>query len=83
MDYHIFKDNGVSATEDKRPSFDYMMTQLENFDAVAMRHLDRFGRSVYELSSWANKLEDKDVDLVFINQNIDTKILSMGSYCFI
>lgn len=72
VDYQVFEDDGIAATEDKRPGFDYMMDRIEEFDAVAMRHLDRFGRTVYELSNWANKLEEKGIDLVFTKQNLDT-----------
>lgn len=72
VDYQTFKDEGVSAVSEDRPAFDYMMERIEEFDAVAFTKLDRFGRSVNQLTSWAHDLKERGVDLVITEQNIDT-----------
>jgi DNA invertase Pin-like site-specific DNA recombinase len=72
VDYETFKDEGVSAVSEDRPGFDYMMDRIEEFDAVAFTKLDRFGRDVNQLTSWAHDLKDRGVDLVITEQNIDT-----------
>ena len=70
-DFEHFKDKGVSAV-DERPAFKEMMNRIDEFNGVAITTLSRFGRSVNQLSKWAEKLEEKDKDLVILDQNIDT-----------
>ncbi len=35
LEYNVFKDPGVSAIADKRPGFEKMMENIEQFDAVS------------------------------------------------
>ncbi|WP_161596501.1 recombinase family protein [Salinigranum halophilum] len=72
VDYEVFEDDGVSAVADERPGFDYMMSRIGDFDAVAFTKLDRFGRSVNQLSTWAADLEERGIDIVVTEQSIDT-----------
>lgn len=72
VEYEIYQDDGVSAIADNRPAFQSMMTQIENYDAVAITKLDRLGRSVNDLSTWAHDLEEKGIDLTVTDQSIDT-----------
>lgn len=72
LEYKVFRDPAVSAIAEDRPGFDYMMTEIDNFDAVCITKLDRFGRSTNHLTSWAHDLKGRGVDLVITDQNIDT-----------
>jgi len=72
VDYELFRDEGVSAISENRPAFSRMMDRIDGFDAVGFTKLDRFGRDVNQLTSWAHDLKDRDVDLVITEQNIDT-----------
>lgn len=72
VEYEIFKDDGVSALADERPGFDYLMDRIVEFDSVVITELDRFGRSAYQLLSWAEGLRDQGVDLVVTKRSIDT-----------
>jgi DNA invertase Pin-like site-specific DNA recombinase len=72
VDYQVFKDDGVSAIADSRPGFEYLMDRVEDFDMVVVQRLDRLGRSVNELSSWAADLNDRGIDLVVTEQGLDT-----------
>lgn len=72
VEYELFKDEGVSAISEDRPAFNRMMERIDEFDAVAFTKLDRFGRDVNQLTSWAHDLKERGVDLVITEQNIDT-----------
>lgn len=72
VSYTIYQDDGISAIADERPGFDRMMSSIQNYDAVAITKLDRLGRSVNDLSTWAHELNEMNVDLIVTEQSIDT-----------
>lgn len=72
VSYRIYQDDGISAIADERPGFDRMMSSIQNYDAVAITKLDRLGRSVNDLSTWAHELNEMNVDLIVTEQSIDT-----------
>ena len=74
-EYEVFKDDGVSAVADDRPGFDYLMERIDEFDAVAFTNLDRFGRSLNQLSTWANDLNEEGIDIITTEQSIDTSTI--------
>ncbi len=67
-------DHGVSGAKDRRPALDAMMADARRrrFDAVACVKLDRLARSVHHLTSLGRELEALGVDLVVLDQAIDT-----------
>lgn len=72
LEYEVFRDDGVSAIADERPGFDYMMDRVGGFDFVVVQRLDRLGRSVNQLSTWASDLNDRGIDLAVTEQSLDT-----------
>jgi DNA invertase Pin-like site-specific DNA recombinase len=69
-----FVDHGVSGAKDRRPQLDAMLVDARRrkFDVVAIVKLDRLARSTRHLVTLAAELEALGVDLVVLDQAIDT-----------
>ena len=69
-----FVDHGVSGSKDRRPALDEMMAQAKRreFDAIAVVKLDRLARSVRHLTTLAAEFEALGIDLICVDQQIDT-----------
>ncbi len=69
-----YLDEGVSGSKDRRPALDEMMAKARrrSFDSVAVVKLDRLARSTRHLTQLAAELEALGVDLIVIDQGIDT-----------
>jgi DNA invertase Pin-like site-specific DNA recombinase len=80
---HEYVDHGVSGTKDRRPALDALLADARRrrFDAVAAVRLDRLARSVQHLTTMCADWEALGVDLVVIDQGIDTSTAS-GRFLF-
>jgi len=69
-----FIDHGISGAKDRRPGLDRMMeaARRREITAVVVTKLDRIARSVRHLTQLAGELETLGVDLVVLDQAIDT-----------
>jgi DNA invertase Pin-like site-specific DNA recombinase len=69
-----FVDHGVSGAREKRPALDALLAAARSrrVDVVACVKLDRLARSVSHLVTLAKELEVLGVDLVVLDQAIDT-----------
>jgi len=69
-----YVDHGVSGAKDRRPGLDRLLADARRrrFDVLAVTKLDRVARSVHHLTSLARELEALGVDLVVLDQAIDT-----------
>ncbi|HME68646.1 MAG TPA: recombinase family protein [Myxococcota bacterium] len=69
-----FIDNGVSGAKDRRPALDRLLAaaRRRRFDVLACTKLDRLARSVHHLTSLGRELEALGIDLVVLDQSIDT-----------
>ncbi len=70
----VYTDEGVSGSKDRRPALDELMAKAKrrSFDAVAVVKLDRLARSTRHLTQLAGELEALSVDLIVVDQGIDT-----------
>lgn len=66
----IFKEKISAAKE--RPELDKMMQQLRDGDQVVVWKLDRLGRSLRHLVNIINEFQERGVQFVSLNDNIDT-----------
>lgn len=75
-----FVDHGVSGSKDRRPALDAMMAAVRGrrVDVVVLTKLDRLARSTHHLVTLAKELEALGVDLVVIEQAIDTTTPAAG-----
>jgi len=71
----IYKDEGVSGSKTSREGLDLMLKdmRLGLFDTVIVWKLDRLGRSTQHLLQILEELQNRDVRLICIDMNIDTK----------
>ena len=68
----IFTDQGVSGKLAARPQWDACLDHLRRGDVLVITKLDRAGRSVKHLVDVGLSLRDRGIDLVVIQQGIDT-----------
>jgi DNA invertase Pin-like site-specific DNA recombinase len=69
-----FVDSGVSGAKEKRPALDAMLAAVRarKVDLVAAVKLDRLARSVHHLVAMVREFEALGVDLIVLDQSIDT-----------
>jgi len=69
-----FVDHGVSGRKDQRPALDELMAAVRRREikTIVAVKLDRLARSVRHLTNLVAELEALGVDLVVIDQSIDT-----------
>src|SRR5215510_1809150 len=69
-----FVDHGISGAKDRRPGLDALLAAVRarKVDVVACIKLDRLARSTRHLVTLAGDLEALGVDLVVLDQSIDT-----------
>ena len=67
----IFKDKHTGTTAD-RPELRECRKYVRKGDSLVITKLDRLARSTFHLTQIAEELKQKDVDLVVLDQNIDT-----------
>jgi DNA invertase Pin-like site-specific DNA recombinase len=68
----VFADSGVSGARTSRPEWDKCLDHLRAGDQLVAVRLDRIGRSVRNLIDVAADLQERGVDLVCLDQPIDT-----------
>jgi DNA invertase Pin-like site-specific DNA recombinase len=68
----VFVDRGASGRLARRPEFDKALDYLRPGDQLVITKLDRAGRSLRHLIDLAGDLQGRDVDLIVLQQAIDT-----------
>jgi len=68
----VYHDDGVSGTLASRPEWDACLAYLRPGDQLVAVKLDRIGRSVRNLLELAHDLEARGIDIVCLDQPIDT-----------
>ena len=70
----VYVDVGVSGAKAKRPALDRLRSDAlrRHFDMVAVVKLDRLARSVHHLTTLGQEFEALGVDLVVLDQQLDT-----------
>ena len=78
-----YVDHGVSGTRDRRPALDALLADAKRrrFDGVAAVKLDRLARSVRHLTTMCADWEALGIDLIVVDQGIDTSTPS-GRFLF-
>jgi len=68
----IYTETGASGARASRPEWDKCLDRLEPGDTLVCTKLDRIGRSVRNLMDVSSLLQERGVDLVCLDQPIDT-----------
>lgn len=75
-DYEVFKiysDNGFSAIDENRPSYNLMLEDLrrKKFDMIITFNLERIHRSILNLEEFIRMLKENNCKFKSINESID------------
>jgi DNA invertase Pin-like site-specific DNA recombinase len=68
----IYREKASAALAKNRPELKHALDFVREKDVFVVTKLDRLARSVVDLSNIVQRLEDKKVDLVVLDQGIDT-----------
>ena len=68
----VYFEDKMSGRNMERPEFQKMIEQLRPGDSVMVVSIDRLGRNLKELVELSSKLQDMGVNIVALNQGIDT-----------
>ena len=68
----IFEDIAISGQSDEREDYEELMERAEEFDAIVVRELSRFGRSLRKVLNDVHDLAERDVDFISIKDQFDT-----------
>jgi len=72
-DLTLYEDIAISGQADEREQYDLLMEEAEQFDAVVVRELSRFGRSLQQVLRDIDDLNERQVDFVSLKESmIDT-----------
>jgi DNA invertase Pin-like site-specific DNA recombinase len=67
-----YTDAGISGKREDRPQLQRLLADLDSIDRLVIVKLDRIGRSARHLLELFDRLESAGVELVSLNDNIDT-----------
>lgn len=69
----IYREEGRSAKSDLRPVFQQMIDDAKagHFDVIAVHKLDRFSRSLIDVMTYLNMLNDHSVSFVSVTEDFD------------
>lgn len=62
----------ISGAKFERPQFDILLDKLQEGDVLVIKSLDRMSRSTKDLLTLMEMFQDKGVDLICLDSNIDT-----------
>lgn len=73
-DLTLFEDVAISGQSDDRPEYHEMLERSTSgeFDAVAVRELSRFGRSLQQVLQDIDLLDEEGIEFVSITESFDT-----------
>jgi|APHM01.1.fsa_nt_gi Site-specific recombinases, DNA invertase Pin homologs len=71
-DIEIFQDIAISGKSDERPEYDAMMDRSAEFDAIAVRELSRFGRSLQRVLRDIEQLQEDDTEFISVTEDFST-----------
>lgn len=67
----VFEDIAISGQASEREAYEELMERAEEFDAVVVRELSRFGRSLKQVLRDVDRLDERGVDFISLKENID------------
>lgn len=68
----FFEDIAISGQSDERPGYQSMMDRAEEFDAIVVRELSRFGRNLRKVLDDVEQLDGAGVDFITLSGEFDT-----------
>lgn len=72
LDIDFYEDIAISGQSSERESYEELMDRADEYDAVVVRELSRFGRSLRKVLNDIEELrEKKETDFISLKENID------------
>lgn len=71
-DLDLYEDIAISGQSEDREAYQELMDSLEEYDAVAVREMSRFGRSLQRVLEDIEKLDEEDVEFISLKEDFDT-----------
>jgi DNA invertase Pin-like site-specific DNA recombinase len=71
-DIEFFEDIAISGQAEDRPDYNEMMERAEEFDAIVVRELSRFGRNLRKVLDDVERLDEMGVDFITLSGEFDT-----------
>lgn len=68
----FYEDIAISGQSDEREAYEEMMSSLDEFDAVVVRELSRFGRNLRKVLDDVEELDENDIDFITLSGEFDT-----------
>lgn len=69
----LFRDIAISGQDDDREEYNDLMEEAEQYDAIVVRELSRFGRSLQKVLNDIDELNERDVGFISLKESmIDT-----------
>jgi site-specific DNA recombinase len=72
--YAVYREEGFSGKDLKRPAFQNMMADIQRgkINTVIVKKIDRLSRSIIDFENVYKLFDDKGIDLISIQENFDT-----------
>lgn len=67
----MYEDIAISGQSSDRAAYDRLLNEAQQYDAIIVRELSRFGRSLQQVLNDINDLHDGGVDFISLKENID------------
>lgn len=71
-DLECFEDIAISGQSDDRPGYQAMMDRADEFDAIVVRELSRFGRNLRKVLDDVETLDERGVEFITLSGEFDT-----------
>lgn len=70
-DITFYEDIAISGQADEREAYDRMVDEAEQYDAIVVRELSRWGRNLQRMLNDIRDLKERDVDFISLKDDID------------
>lgn len=67
-----FEDIAISGQSDDRPGYQAMMDRADEFDAIVVRELSRFGRNLRKVLDDVETLDERGIEFITLSGEFDT-----------
>lgn len=67
----FYEDIAISGQADEREAYEAMIEDAEQYDAIVVRELSRFGRNLQRMLNDIRDLKERGVDFISLKDNID------------
>jgi len=70
-DITFYEDIAISGQSEERDAYEHLLEEAEQFDAIVVRELSRFGRNLQRMLNDIRDLKERGVDFISLKDNID------------